>query len=155
MPLRIASVKSNVGHMEAAAFGCALLKVLLMFERRTYAPVSRHFTVPNPDIDFTGLRVQTECEPFGAGPAVVGINSFGFGGANAHCLLTEYRPGRCDRVRGRPRHRTRPTWSRCRPALPRPCGRPRGRSPPWSPRRGRHRRGGHAGARPVHAGRAT
>ena len=93
VPLRIASVKSNVGHMEAAAFGCALLKVLLMFERRAYAPVSRHFMVPNPDIDFTGLRVQTETEPFGAGPAVIGINSFGFGGANAHCLLTEYRPG--------------------------------------------------------------
>ena len=94
VPLRIASVKSNVGHMEAAAFGCALLKVLLMFERRTYAPVSRHFAVPNPDIDFTGLRVQTECEPFGEAPVVAGINSFGFGGANGHCLLTEYRPTR-------------------------------------------------------------
>lgn len=94
VPLRVASVKSNVGHMEAAAFGCALLKVLLMFEHRTYAPVSTHFTVPNPDIDFTGLRVQTECEPFGEGPVAVGINSFGFGGANGHCLLTEYQPKR-------------------------------------------------------------
>ena len=93
-PLRVGSVKSNVGHMEAAAFGCALLKVLLMFEHRTYAPVSTHFAVPNPDIDFTGLRVQTECEPFGELPVTVGINSFGFGGANGHCLLTEYREKR-------------------------------------------------------------
>ena len=93
-PLRMASVKSNVGHMEAAAFTCALLKVLLMFEHRTYAPVSAHFAAPNPDIDLTGLRVQTECEPFGERPVTVGINSFGFGGANGHCLLTEYRPDR-------------------------------------------------------------
>jgi len=92
VPLRVASVKSNLGHMEAAAFTCALLKVLLMFERRAYAPVSRHFAVPNPDIDFAGLRVQTEMEPFGERPVVVGINSFGFGGANGHCLLEEYRP---------------------------------------------------------------
>jgi hypothetical protein len=96
----MASVKSNVGHMEAAAFTCALLKVLLMFEHRTYAPVSAHFTAPSPDIDFTGLRVQTESEPFGEGQVTVGINSFGFGGANGHCLLTEYRPDRA------------PAWSR-------------------------------------------
>jgi thioester reductase-like protein len=94
VPLRMASVKSNVGHMEGAAFACALLKVLLMFEHRTYAPVSGHFAVPSPDIDFTGLRVQTECEPFGAGPVTVGINSFGLGGTNGHCLLTEYRQDR-------------------------------------------------------------
>ncbi|HEY6309696.1 MAG TPA: type I polyketide synthase [Streptosporangiaceae bacterium] len=93
-PVRVASVKSNLGHMEASAFTCALLKVLLMFEHRTYAPISRHFAVPNPDIDFTGLRVQTECEAFGERPVAVGINSFGFGGANGHCLLTEYRPAR-------------------------------------------------------------
>ena len=100
VPLRMASVKSNVGHMEAAAFTCALLKVLLMFEHRTYAPVSGQFAVPSPDIDFTGVRVQTECEPFGAGPVTVGINSFGSGGASGHCLLTEYRPDR-----GRPGRR--------------------------------------------------
>ena len=94
VPLRVASVKSNVGHMEAAAFTCALLKALLMFEHRMYAPISRHYAVPNPDIDFTGLRVQTECESFGEGPVTIGINSFGFGGANGHCLLTEYRPER-------------------------------------------------------------
>ena len=96
VPLRIASVKSNVGHMEAAAFHCALLKVVLMMQRRTFAPISRNFLVPNPEIDFERcpMQVQTACEPFPDHPVVVGINSFGFGGANGHCVVGEYRPAR-------------------------------------------------------------
>ena len=93
-PLRISSVKSNVGHMEAAAFHCALLKVMLMMRNRTFAPTSKNFLVPNPDIDFDRcpMRVQTACEPFPERPVVIGINSFGFGGANGHCVVREYRP---------------------------------------------------------------
>ena len=96
LPLRVSSVKSNVGHMEAAAFHCALLKVVLMMQRRTFAPTSKNFLVPNPEIDFDycPMRVQTECEPFPRHPVVVGINSFGFGGANGHCVVREYRPAR-------------------------------------------------------------
>ncbi len=96
VPLRIASVKSNVGHMEAAAFHCALLKVVLMMQRRTFAPISKNFLVPNPEIDFERcpMQVQTACEPFPDHPVVVGINSFGFGGANGHCVVGEYRPAR-------------------------------------------------------------
>ena len=87
-------MKSNVGHMEAAAFHCALLKVLMMMERRTFAPISRNFLVPNPEIDFEScpMQVQTACEPFPDRPVTVGINSFGFGGANGHCVVREYRP---------------------------------------------------------------
>ncbi len=94
--LRMASVKSNVGHMEAAAFHCALLKVVLMMQERKFAPISRNFVVPNQEIDFDtyAIRVQTECEPFPARPVVVGINSFGFGGANGHCVVSEYQPVR-------------------------------------------------------------
>ena len=93
-PLRVGGVKSNVGHMEAAAFSCALLKVVLMMQRRTFVPVSRNHLVPNPEIDFDGLgmQVQTDCEPFPDHPVVVGINSFGFGGSNGHCVVREYRP---------------------------------------------------------------
>ena len=96
VPLRIASVKSNMGHMEAAAFHCALLKVVLMMQRRAFAPISRNFLVPNPEIDFERcpMQVQTACEPFPDHPVVVGINSFGFGGANGHCVVGEYRPAR-------------------------------------------------------------
>ena len=95
-PLRVSSVKSNLGHMEAAAFHCALLKVVLMMQRRTFAPTSSSFAVPNPEIDFDScpMRVQTECEPFPERPVVVGVNSFGFGGANGHCVIREYRPSR-------------------------------------------------------------
>ena len=96
IPLRISSVKSNVGHMEAAAFHCSLLKVVLMMRHRTFAPTSRNFLVPNPEIDFDGcpMQVQTACEPFPERPVVFGINSFGFGGANGHCVVREYRPVR-------------------------------------------------------------
>ena len=96
IPLRVSSVKSNVGHMEAAAFHCALLKVVLMMRHRTFAPTSRNFLVPNPEIDFDGcpMQVQTACEPFPDRPVVVGVNSFGFGGANGHCVVREYRPAR-------------------------------------------------------------
>jgi len=94
VPLRISSVKSNVGHMEAAAFHCALLKVVLMMQRRTFAPISKNYLVPNPEIDFENcpMQVQTTCEPFPEPPVLVGINSFGFGGANGHCVVREYRP---------------------------------------------------------------
>ena len=96
VPLRVSSVKSNLGHMEAAAFHCALLKVILMMQRRTFAPTSNNFVVPNPEIDFEScpMQVQTECEPFPDRPVVVGVNSFGFGGANGHCVIREYQPSR-------------------------------------------------------------
>ena len=96
VPLRVASVKSNVGHLEAAAFTCALLKVVVMMQRRTFAPISRNFLAPNLEIDFDScpMQVQTTCEPFPDRPVVVGINSFGFGGANGHCVVREYRPAR-------------------------------------------------------------
>ena len=92
--LRVASVKSNLGHMEAAAFHCALLKIILMLKHRHFAPISENYKVPNPEIDFIGnnMRVQTTCEPFPDHPVTVGINSFGFGGANGMCVVEEYRP---------------------------------------------------------------
>ena len=94
VPLRVASVKSNVGHLEAAAFSAALLKVVLMMQRRTFAPISKNFLAPNLEIDFDScpMQVQTDCEAFPDRPVVVGINSFGFGGANGHCVVKEYRP---------------------------------------------------------------
>ena len=94
VPLRVASVKSNIGHLEAAAFHASLMKVILMFQHRTFAPISKNYFEPNPDIDFEScpMQVQTSCEPFPDHQVVVGINSFGFGGANGHCIVSEYRP---------------------------------------------------------------
>ena len=65
-----------------------------MMQRRAFAPVSKNYLAPNPEIDFEScpMLVQTDCEPFPDHPVVVGINSFGFGGSNGHCVVSEYRP---------------------------------------------------------------
>jgi acyl transferase domain-containing protein/NADPH:quinone reductase-like Zn-dependent oxidoreductase/SAM-dependent methyltransferase/acyl carrier protein len=96
-PLMIGSVKTNLGHLETAAGMAGLVKALLVLKQGRI-PASLHFENPNPNIDFVALklRVPTALEPFpaGDGARIAGVNSFGFGGANAHVLLTEapYRP---------------------------------------------------------------
>ncbi|KPM53561.1 hypothetical protein ACG83_23220 [Frankia sp. R43] len=89
-PCAIGSLKTNVGHLEAAAGVAGLIKLALCFERNALPP-TLHCAQPNPDIDFDGLglRVQSTLrrwEPAGAG-AVAGVSSFGFGGTNAHAVL--------------------------------------------------------------------
>ncbi|XP_070388897.1 fatty acid synthase-like [Dermacentor albipictus] len=91
-PLKIGSVKSNVGHAEAASGICSVAKVILAMETGTIAG-NLHFTEPNPKIPslFDGsLEVVDKPTAFPGG--VVGVNSFGFGGANAHVIL-EAKPG--------------------------------------------------------------
>ena len=91
-PLPIGSVKSNLGHLETAAGIVGLIKGLLVLKHRQLPP-SLHFKTPSTHIDFAALklRVPTALEPFpkSDGPRIVGVNSFGFGGANAHVILAE------------------------------------------------------------------
>lgn len=91
-PCRVGSVKSNLGHSETAAGITGLIKAALCLQHRQLPP-SLHAQPPNPAIDFTGLKleVQTELTPFPRPdqPAVVGVSSFGFGGTNAHVVLSE------------------------------------------------------------------
>ncbi len=91
-PLVIGSVKTNLGHLETAAGVAGLIKAVLVLKHRQI-PANLHFETPNPNIDFEGLklRVNTTLEPFPKteGPRMAGVNSFGFGGANAHVLLEE------------------------------------------------------------------
>ncbi|MFP3969706.1 ketoacyl-synthetase C-terminal extension domain-containing protein, partial [Actinomadura fulvescens] len=89
-PLPIGSVKSNLGHLEPASGMAGLLKALLVLRHRII-PATLHADDLNPDIDFDtlGLTVTTRArpvEPVSERP-VVGINSFGFGGANVHIAL--------------------------------------------------------------------
>jgi polyketide synthase 12/epothilone polyketide synthase D len=88
----IGSVKTNIGHLEAGAGIAGLIKVALALYHRRIPP-NLHFKRPNPDIDFEGLRlrVPVRCEPWpeGDGPALAGVNSFGFGGTNAHVVVQE------------------------------------------------------------------
>lgn len=89
----IGSVKTNVGHLEAGSGMAGLVKTALALKRRQI-PAHLHFREANPAIDFQSLklRVPTELEPWpenGSLPRLAGVNSFGFGGANAHALLAE------------------------------------------------------------------
>lgn len=91
-PLLVGSVKTNIGHLETASGMAGLFKAVLCLKHRA-VPRSLHFEVPNPNIDFEGgrLRVADRYTPIGehGRPLVVGVNSFGFGGTNAHVVLTE------------------------------------------------------------------
>ncbi|MEW2066598.1 SDR family NAD(P)-dependent oxidoreductase [Streptomyces sp. NPDC007346] len=89
-PLPVGSVKSNLGHLEPASGMAGLLKAILVLRHRI-APASLHALPLNPAIDFDGLGLSPTVEPVrlpGARTAAVGVNAFGFGGANAHAVLT-------------------------------------------------------------------
>ena len=91
----IGSVKSNIGHLEAASGIAGLTKTLLALKHREI-PGNLHFATPNPKIDFEKwkLHVVTKATPLPDSdkPVVVGVNSFGFGGTNSHLVIQEYRP---------------------------------------------------------------
>lgn len=91
-PCAIGSVKTNIGHLEAAAGIASLIKAALMLKHREIPP-SLHFQEPNPHIPFAELplRVQTTLSPWPehSGLALAGVSSFGFGGTNAHLVLEE------------------------------------------------------------------
>lgn len=92
-PCLIGSVKTNIGHLEPASGIAGLIKVALMLKNRTLVS-SLHCEEPNPDIPFDrfNLRVINELTPLPdeAGKILAGINSFGFGGANAHVVLESF-----------------------------------------------------------------
>ncbi|WP_447980425.1 SDR family NAD(P)-dependent oxidoreductase [Candidatus Nitrospira bockiana] len=91
----IGSVKTNIGHLDAAAGIAGLMKtVLALYHRRI--PPSLHFTRANPQIDFENspFYVNTtlsEWETAGT-PRRAGVSSFGLGGTNAHVVLEEAPP---------------------------------------------------------------
>nr|WP_320010985.1 type I polyketide synthase [uncultured Desulfobulbus sp.] len=88
-PLPIGSVKGNLGHLEAASGVAGLVKALHCLRHRSI-PASVGMDTPNPNIDFAALNIDivTKTRSLKAkGPLTVGINSFGFGGANAHVIL--------------------------------------------------------------------
>ncbi len=91
-PCALGSVKTNIGHLEAAAGVAGLIKVALALKQQEIPP-NLHFQEPNPHIPFHDLplRVQTTLGPWPteSGPALAGVSSFGFGGTNAHVVLAE------------------------------------------------------------------
>ncbi len=92
IPLVIGSVKSNIGHLEAAAGLAGAVKAALAIAHRRL-PASRHFQTPNPRIAWESVPVRVQARR-GAWPMterrlVAGVSSFGMSGTNAHAILSE------------------------------------------------------------------
>ncbi|MCG5477577.1 type I polyketide synthase [Sinorhizobium alkalisoli] len=89
-PVPIGSIKSNIGHTEPASGLFGMMKAVLALEHN-YLPASLHFDTPNEHIDFDGLNVRVTANPIellkGKRTRLAGVNSFGFGGANAHVVI--------------------------------------------------------------------
>jgi acyl transferase domain-containing protein len=90
----LGSVKTNVGHLDAAAGMAGLIKVVLSLAHGRLPP-SLHFDAPNPEIDFasTPFRVHTQFAEWpGPGPRRAGVVSTGMGGTNATVVLEQAPP---------------------------------------------------------------
>ncbi|WP_455272969.1 SDR family NAD(P)-dependent oxidoreductase [Rhizobium herbae] len=101
-PVPIGSIKSNIGHTEPASGLFGMLKAVMALENN-YLPASLHFDTPNENIDFDGLNVRVTANPIellrGKRARLAGINSFGFGGANAHVVISDPDPVQDERSR--------------------------------------------------------
>ena len=87
----LGSVKTNIGHLDAAAGVAGLIKAVMAVERGEIPP-SLHYERPNPKIDFASspFVVNTRLRAWeGEGPRRAGVSSFGIGGTNAHVVLEE------------------------------------------------------------------
>jgi amino acid adenylation domain-containing protein len=88
----IGSVKTNIGHLDAASGVAGLIKAVLALEHREIPP-SLHFTTPNPQIDFAASPFYVNAALAGwqsqGAPRRAGVSSFGIGGTNAHVVLEE------------------------------------------------------------------
>lgn len=91
-PLVIGSVKTNIGHLEAAAGIAGVIKVILALQHQEIPP-HLHFRNPNPRIDWQSIPVEVAASgrPWRtvAGRRLAGVSSFGFSGTNAHIVLEE------------------------------------------------------------------
>jgi myxalamid-type polyketide synthase MxaE and MxaD len=94
-PLAIGSVKTNIGHTEAAAGIAGLVKVALSLRNREI-PASLHFEEPNPRIAWSSLPLAVQSRhapwPERAHPRFAGVSSFGISKTNAHVVLEEAPP---------------------------------------------------------------
>src|SRR5207244_11276609 len=93
----IGSVKTNVGHLDAAAAVAGIIKTVLALQHRQLPP-SLHFTEANPEIDFpsTPFYVNTTLREWTSeGARRAGVMATGMGGTNAHVVLEEAPPLTC------------------------------------------------------------
>tara|TARA_R110002096_G_scaffold8803_5_gene35875 strand:- start:5315 stop:11746 length:6432 start_codon:yes stop_codon:yes gene_type:complete len=104
-PLRLGAIKTNMGHLEAAAGITGVLKVIQSLQHRQI-PASLHCETPTSHFDWAGLplRVNTELSDWDSalGPRTAGVSAFGFSGTNAHVILEEAPQAVQDGVEARP-----------------------------------------------------
>ncbi len=96
--IALGSVKSNIGHLKAAAGAAGLFKMVRSLHDKQHPP-SLHFVDPNPNVDWDTLpfAVNTELRPWAQPANDVrrgGVSAFGFGGTNFHVVVEEHVPGR-------------------------------------------------------------
>jgi len=93
--IALGSVKSNIGHLDAAAGIAGLIKCALVVSRGLVPP-QVHFRQPNPRIDWNSSPLYVPIElrewPNSGGPRRAGVSSFGMGGTNAHVILQQAPP---------------------------------------------------------------
>jgi phthiocerol/phenolphthiocerol synthesis type-I polyketide synthase E len=91
----VGSVKTNIGHTDAAAGAAGFIKAVLSLEHAEM-PASLNYDTPNPQIEFDNspfyVNTKLTAWPRGATPRRAGVNSFGIGGTNAHVILEEAPP---------------------------------------------------------------
>ena len=89
-PLFLGSVKTNIGHLEAAAGIAGVIKVVLSLQHQQIPP-NLHFETLNPHIDLNGspIKIPHKLYDWQSDRRSAGISSFGFGGTNAHVILEE------------------------------------------------------------------
>lgn len=87
----IGSVKTNIGHTEAAAGVLGLIKILLMMKHNTIVP-SLHCKTVNPKIDLQNWHfvIPKQLVPWDSHEKLAACNSFGFGGSNAHAVIQSF-----------------------------------------------------------------
>ena len=91
-PLLIGAIKTNIGHLEAAAGIAGLIKATLAVQHG-HIPANQHFDAPNPLIPFQDIRLKVVADPAdwpsSGRPRRAGVSSFGFGGTNAHVVIEQ------------------------------------------------------------------
>jgi acyl transferase domain-containing protein/acyl carrier protein/NADP-dependent 3-hydroxy acid dehydrogenase YdfG len=90
-PLLIGSIKTNIGHLEAGAGVAGLIKAALV-AKHGYIPANLHLQTPNRHVSLADLKIDVPStgRPFPTCETrIVGVNSFGFGGTNAHVVIAE------------------------------------------------------------------